>query len=199
MKKYFQKQKEAFRKKSFFGKLSDVLFLFLILAMLIPQARKPLASGVSRLFSLPPFFASSTELKISDAALQWIVLDEQGRRVKLFSSEQPILLNVWATWCPPCIAEMPSFEKLYEKYGEQVRFVFLTNESPEKVEAFLKKRSLNVPVYYQVSNAPEEFSSNSIPVTYLIDKDKKLVLRKKGTAKWNSKYVHRKLDKLISN
>ena len=67
-----------------------------------------------------------------------------------------VLLNFWATWCPPCIAELPSMQKLYNDYKDKVRFVFVTNEDKATIEAFLAEKGYDLPIYTSVTAIPED-------------------------------------------
>ena len=106
-------------------------------------------------------------------------------------------MNLWATWCPPCIAEMPSMQKIYDAYGDRVVFLLVSNENQEKVTTFLKRKNLSIPSYYPLSSIPKEIASNSIPATYIIDKKGFIVVEKIGAANWNSTSVRKLLDNLL--
>jgi len=111
-----------------------------------------------------------------------------------------IFVNFWATWCPPCRAEMPMIQNLYNDYKEKVAFVFVTDESWEKVEKYYTKNNYNLPTYNSLSSPPKKFTeTNSIPASYLIDRNGKVVISKVGAANWNSKKVRNLLDELIAN
>jgi len=109
-----------------------------------------------------------------------------------------VFLNFWATWCPPCRAEMPSIQKLFDDYKDKVEFVFITNENPEKVIPFLKKNNYSLPSYNQYTREPNEFKVSSIPATYLINKKGEIVIHSVGSSDWNSKKIRTLLDKLLS-
>ncbi len=106
-------------------------------------------------------------------------------------------LSYWATWCPPCIAELPSIEKLYAHYGKQVQFILLTNEDPEPVTRFLEKKGYDLPVFNPRMPAPEVLSSASIPTNYLIDGKGKIIIKETGAADWDSKKVREVLEGLV--
>jgi hypothetical protein len=74
----------------------------------------------------------------------------------------------------------------------------VANDEKAKVEAFLEKKGYKLPVYFQASAAPPEMQSSTIPVTYILSKEGKIVVDKTGAANWNSDYVRNLLDKLIS-
>ena len=109
-----------------------------------------------------------------------------------------MLVNLWATWCPPCIAEMPDLQALYNEYGDRVEFLFVTQENKETVQQFLNKKGYTIPVYIPTSKTPEELSSRSIPATYLIDKKGAIVINKKGAANWDSTSVKEEIERLLA-
>ena len=156
----------------------DALFVLLIILMLIPSTRKPLSAFLIRTTAFP---ASALEGK-SDS------LNELNHK--------PVFLNLWATWCPPCIAELPAIKELYEDVNTQVNFILLSNEDPATVKAWLVKNGYDkLPVYF-AANTPRELNSQTIPATFVIDKTGKVVLAKKGAARWNSDKTIRLLKQL---
>ncbi|MBR9854604.1 MAG: TlpA family protein disulfide reductase [Algicola sp.] len=129
----------------------------------------------------------------------WELVDLDDNMINLRSKEgEVILINVWATWCPPCVAELPGFADLYKDYGDKVVFAFVANDEKDKVSAFLKKKEYDLPVYFQASYTPKSLASNSIPVTYIIDKQGKIVVNKTGAANWNSDKTRTLLDNLLA-
>lgn len=107
------------------------------------------------------------------------------------------LLGFWATWCGPCVAEMPSLEALYKDYGKQVNFVLVTQEESAVVQKFMAKKGLDLPVFTNASTLPESLQSTSLPTNYLIDSDGKVLIDEKGAANWDSKYVRALLNELL--
>jgi thiol-disulfide isomerase/thioredoxin len=114
-------------------------------------------------------------------------------------ADQPLFVNIWATWCPPCIAELPYIEDLYEQYGKQVRFLLVSNEDPEIVTAFTEKHGYQRSQFYIARYSPSDFSTQSIPATFIVDREGRVVLEKRGAARWNSGKTTRLLDELIKN
>lgn|SRR5690606_13919270 len=110
-----------------------------------------------------------------------------------------VFLNFWGSWCPPCVAEMPSIQELYEAKGNQVAFVLITmNDKPEKFVPFLQKNNYKMPVYEANSLLPSVLMPDSFPTTYIIDKNGEVVLKEISSADWNSPKVHELLDKLLA-
>lgn len=129
----------------------------------------------------------------------WSLVDLEGQSINLQSKKgDVILINVWATWCPPCVAELPGFVELYRDYKDKVTFAFVANDEKDKVITFLEKKGYQLPVYFQSSATPTELESGSIPVTYIIDKEGKIVVNKTGAANWNSESTRNLLDGLLS-
>lgn len=99
-----------------------------------------------------------------------------GERVRLADLEgKVVLVNFWATWCPPCRAEMPWFEQLYReraKDGFVVVGASLDRGSRESVQQFLRERNITYPVAIVPDALSRQFgSSNGLPTSYLIDRN----------------------------
>ncbi|MDY7395564.1 TlpA disulfide reductase family protein [Aureibaculum sp. 2210JD6-5] len=108
-----------------------------------------------------------------------------------------VFINYWATWCPPCIAEMPMIKSLYRDYKDKIEFLFVTNEDQTKVARFYKKHDYDFPTYNAISKLPQQIDYASLPTTYILDKNGKVALLEYGAANWNSDAVRNLLDKLI--
>ncbi len=180
---------------------SNILFFGLIVFMFTPAGmplRALLIKGVSYITSRVENLEIDKEKRIKLENYQWQLIDNQGEIINFKDFQHKvILLNNWATWCPPCVAEMPSLQALYDDYKDKVVFVFLAHDKPEKVQLFLQKNHLNIPVYYLRTDLPKILQSSSIPTTFIIDKSGEIVVKKTGAADWNSGQVRRILDKLL--
>jgi cytochrome c biogenesis protein CcmG/thiol:disulfide interchange protein DsbE len=84
-----------------------------------------------------------------------------------------VLVNLWATWCPPCREEMPALQNFYEKYKSDGFVLVAINqeEPPELVEPFVKEFGLTFPVWLDLNyQAEQEFKTNSLPSSFVIDR-----------------------------
>lgn len=100
-----------------------------------------------------------------------------------------IFMNVWATWCPPCIAEMPSIHSLYSdlKDDEKISFILVSmDEDFEKAKEFMAKRGYDLPIYHYRTKVPGTYQSSVIPTTYIISPESEIVLQKEGFAKYDT-------------
>lgn len=100
-----------------------------------------------------------------------------------------IFLNVWATWCPPCIAEMPGINKLYKDVKDQnVEFVMLSvDQDFGKAIDFTQDRDFEFDIYKLGGPMPSMYASRAIPTTYVIDAEGNLVLTHKGMGDFDTK------------
>jgi thiol-disulfide isomerase/thioredoxin len=189
-----------FKKKKPFGIVTDMLFVLIALLLIIPSTRKDTAAFFVRLTSFPPSTLDSDEqFRINSQTNNWILYDLKGNQTTFKNlNSKPVFINIWATWCPPCIAELPSIQELYEDYGDKVNFVLLSNEDPAKVQKFAVEHEYNELPFYLSSSVPTSFSTNSIPATFIISSDGRVVVSKKGAARWNSGTSRDLLDKLIN-
>ncbi len=123
-----------------------------------------------------------TEGSDSKQAPDFTALDWEGNEVKLSDFfGKPIVLNFWASWCPPCKAELPDFEAACKKYEGKVTFLMvnMTDGSRETVEVakrFVESEGYTFPVYFDTKyEASYNYGVSSIPQTYFIDAEGNLV------------------------
>ncbi len=182
-------------------KLSSLLFAAFMVLLLIPQTRRPIQVVINqaKLWVWSPS-ALDMEDQTRLAPFTYLLSDLEGTSQKMnIGKGRVTFISYWATWCPPCIAELPSIDELYSDYGNQVDFILLTQEDPEVVSNFLQKKGLDLPVFIPRMRAPEQLYSRSIPTNYLIDSTGKILIKETGAADWNSTRVRAILDGLLPN
>ena len=115
--------------------------------------------------------------------------------------DKVIILNFWATWCAPCLEEMPAFEKLYRRYRSQgltVLAVSLDKGDFSKVQGFVDSNNLTFPVLMDSDGVAEKlYPSFTIPFTYVIDKEGRIAARVDGAKNWASNETFAALNILI--
>ena len=112
-----------------------------------------------------------------------------------------VFINFWATWCPPCIEEMPSINELKTKFAGNEDIVFLmvdVDGKYKKAQTFMNKRKFNLPVYVPHSEIPKEFLGGAIPTTVILDKKGAIAIRLEGGRDYSAPEMRRGLQQLIA-
>ncbi len=185
--------------KFFFKKHGSTILLLVLLALLfIPQTGMPIKVFVNRLIAFSPSEVDASKRnKVQD--YKWQLVDLEGSSINFSKSEGKVtLINFWATWCPPCIAEMPSMQNLYNEYGDKVDFYFVSLEDAEILQRFIQKKGYRLPIYIPKEQLPDALETNSFPTTYLISKKGEIVIEKVGAANWDSEKTKAIIEKLLA-
>lgn len=112
-----------------------------------------------------------------------------------------VFINFWATWCPPCIAEMPTINKLYAEMGGDKRMAFMmvdVDNNRVKSQAFMDKKNFDLPLYTPGGPIPSSYMSGTIPTTLVLDKMGKVVFRHEGAADFSNGEFRAFLQKLAA-
>lgn len=111
-----------------------------------------------------------------------------------------VFVNLWASWCPPCVAEMPGIHALYQKMDpKKVAFVMISlDENPAKAKALLKRRGYTFPVYFPAAPLPAPFDSQSIPSTIILSPDGQVAARHDGMAEYDTPEFKAALEALAT-
>ena len=121
-------------------------------------------------------------LEKDQIAPDFTLFNLQGEDVTLSELRgKRVVLNFWATWCPPCEAEMPHMQKYYDKYAEEdnveIVGVNLTyeRETVERVEQFVKSYNISFPIVYELDESVASmYEILTIPSTFMIDTEGKI-------------------------
>jgi len=142
--------------------------------------------------SSQPFAAPTISLTDSDGH----TLELSELRGKL------VLVNLWATWCEPCLREMPSLERLQSRLGERIAVLAVSEDrgGNKAVEPFIAKLGLkSVKIYIDPkSEVGHAFGARGLPTSFLIDREGKVLGRVEGAAEWDSPKILGVLEPLLS-
>lgn len=185
------------RKKTIWGIAFDFIFTVLLISMIFPSSRRIVSSTIIRYSMFQP--KESEELVyLKDKDFTWYLTDMEGRRHEFSEfKNKPVFLNFWATWCPPCLAEMPSIQRLYDEYGDGMVFILASQEDMGILKSFVEKKNYTFPIYMLSGSVPDVFASRSIPASFLISPKGKLMMKKQGAARWDGKNVKELLEEII--
>lgn len=169
----------------------------LLLATGLRNADMPAAAAPTAEAEASPYTSGSSDKVGAD--FRMVGLD--GNAVPFESLQgKVIFLNIWATWCPPCIAEMPNIQRLFEKVGsDDIAFVMLSVDEGGmgKVQKFIQRKGFTFPVYQPDGPLPPAFQSPSIPTTFIISPEGQIVARQEGMAEYDTQEVREFLQSLV--
>lgn len=115
---------------------------------------------------------------------------EDGQLINLSENKGKVFfINFWATWCPPCRAEMPSINALYSKVKNKDKVIFIMVDVDNKIASsvkFMKNRSYQLQVYSSESVIPEQIFNGSLPTTLIIDAEGNIVFHHTGMADYDN-------------
>ncbi len=129
--------------------------------------------------------------------------DTSGRSVELSKLQgKLVIVNLWATWCGPCLREMPSLERLQSRLGERIAVLAVSEDrgGNKTVEPFIAKLGLkSVKIYVDPkSEVGHAFGVQGLPTSFLIDREGKVLGRVEGAAEWDSPKILGLLEPLLS-
>ena len=179
------------------GRIVNILILIFLGLLIFTPIGFHTKVFINRIISFNPEVLDEAERR-ELSSFDWQLYSRSGNVVDLSDSQgEVIFVNIWATWCPPCVAEMPDLENLYKDYKEEVVFLFVAHDQQDKVDQFLQKHQYDIPVYFDMEQPPAELQSNSLPTTYILSRDGSIAVAEKGSANWNGKKTRALLDNLI--
>lgn len=142
------------------------------------------------------FDAEQTEVATSDgpylsaADFNFALVNDEGERMNLEDFKGEItFINVWASWCPPCVAEMPTIETLYNEVADhkEINFIILSlDQEPDKATEFMESRDFAMPYHFPASALPAMFNSQYLPTTYVVSKEGQVIYKREGIADYSS-------------
>jgi thiol-disulfide isomerase/thioredoxin len=113
-----------------------------------------------------------------------------------------VFINIWATWCAPCMREIPGIEKLWESLrDEPVAFLLITDEDEDRVRAYLQGAPHGFPVYLPAEKRElaKPFDNYGRPATFILDRAGRIVFRQTGAANWDQDFVRTYLRRLLKD
>jgi len=193
MQRSFPRSKEFSMKKFFM--ISGALFLFLLPQLSFAQV----SDEAARLLK-------NAKIQVYNKAA-----DPYNFTLPLLSGENAtlssfrgkvVILNFWATWCPPCRAEMPSMEILYKRYKDQGLEILAVDigENANTVRQFVQKNNYSFPVLLDTTKQTSAiYGVEAIPTTYLIDRNGKIIGRIIGSINWDTQQIFNAFEKLLNS
>lgn len=148
----------------------------------------PIASGLR-----VPDFPSGNQ-----PVIEWQLTDLDGNQTDLAAMQQKVVfVNMWATWCVPCLTEMPTIERLASEFADQdMAFLIVSREPHETVAPFIDDSGWDLPIY-TTKQVPPIFQTRGIPATFVLDEKRRVVFSHVGSALWDAEAAIEYFDSLF--
>ncbi|KYG74532.1 thiol-disulfide isomerase/thioredoxin [Roseivirga ehrenbergii] len=180
--------------------LSIVVVVFLVIYLTGSQAE---VFGKVQQAVLVTGVANATALdadEVVDADYNFRLVNEEGNKIDVRDLKgKTLFINIWATWCPPCVAEMPNINSLYNKIENKDDIVFLMishDDEMRTAQSWVKRKGFDFPVFKLASPLPDVFETEVVPSTFVVSPEGKIVVSKTGMANYDTKRFKKYLLKL---
>ena len=184
--------------QAFIRKHISSIIWTIVIALLIfsPDAKAVLLRGFLKI----GLFKAGTQNETMGPAMPLSFSNKAGNVIETASLKgKVVFINFWATWCPPCIAEMPSINALYNKLKDNPKFVFILADADNdfiKSAQFMDKHQYQLPVYSTNGMLPAAIFSGSLPTTIIIDSKGNIVKKHEGIANYDTEEMIQFLQSL---
>ena len=187
-------------RKRIVNSIANVVFFgSLLLLIFSPDAK---SWFLKQLISVGLFKAEITNKNPKGITPSFFVFeDEKGKMISTENLKgKVVFINFWASWCPPCRAEMSSLNKLYNEFKADDRLVFLfmnEDEDVQKAKIFLQSNHYTIPITTSGGNIPPEVFTGTLPTTIVMNKEGKIIMKHEGLAGYDSDGFVKELKELL--
>ena len=154
--------------------------------------------------SLSPPQSPTGSLAFLSAAPVLPIYDRAGKAVDLSREKGHLtIIHFWATWCPPCVEEVPALSKFWEKYrgrNDVVLYTISVDKDWKTIDDFLAKNPNTLPIYRDPNGATaKRFGSSQYPETYIANKNGRVIYRVQGAIEWSDPSVQQRIVQLLNS
>lgn len=164
-----------------------------VLALFLAFVQTPAAAQSARKTGAP-----ETLTVYGNADYGWTIRPLGGDPIELEAFRGDVLMiNLWASWCTPCIREMETIDRLTERLADtDVRFLIVAAEGERAVRRHLRRYPHDLPIYLEVDPVPAAFGLRGLPTSWIVDRKGRILVRRHGEAVWDTDEVERFLRSL---
>ncbi len=147
--------------------------------------------------------ANDTQSKEAQQAPDFALRTLEGKTIRLseLRGKKVVLINFWATWCPPCRLEMPTMQKIYTEYkkkGFEILAVNIEPDAKQEIHDFIKELRLTFPVLLDPQmKVAREYRVFGLPVSILLDRKGIIRARETGYNDWTDKESREQVESLL--
>lgn len=126
-----------------------------------------------------------------EADYSWTIRGLDGAPFDLGEHRGEVLfINLWASWCTPCVREMASIEGLQDRLADtDIRFLIVAADRERPIRRHLRRYPTDLPIYMEVERIPQAFGMRGLPTSWLVDRQGRIVLLRHGEAVWDTDEV----------
>lgn len=162
------------------------------------------AVGTVWIKSLVPPDSPSGSLQFLSAAAELPVFDRAGKKIDLSKEKDRILVvHFWATWCPPCVEEIPALSQFWEKYRDRTDidlYAVSVDKDWKTIETFAKKHPSAIPVFLDPSAATaKRFGTTQYPETYIVNRSGRVLFRLQGAVNWSDPEIRNRIEQILGS
>ncbi len=162
------------------------------------------AAGTVWIKSLVPPDSSAGSLQFLSAAPELPIFDRAGKKINLTDEKDRILVvHFWATWCPPCVEEIPALTKFWEQYkgrADVSLYAVSVDKDWKTVDDFLKKTPSDLPLYHDPGEGTaRRFGTTQYPETYIVNRAGRVIFRVQGAVDWSNPELKSRIEQMIAS
>ncbi len=162
------------------------------------------AVGIVWIKSLVPPESPSGSLQFLSAAPELPIFDKAGKKTDLAKQKGKIfIVHFWATWCPPCVEEIPALSRFWDKYRtrEDVELYAISVDKDWKtIDDFMAKNPSTIPLFHDPGAATaKRFGTTQYPETYIVNDKGRVLFRVQGAVDWSNADVRARIEQLIAS
>jgi thiol-disulfide isomerase/thioredoxin len=162
------------------------------------------AVGIVWIKSLVPPESPSGSLQFLSAAPELPIFDRAGKKTDLTKQNDKILIvHFWATWCPPCVEEIPALSRFWDEYRSRddvALYAISVDKDWKTIDDFLKKNPSAIPLFHDPNaSTAKRFGSTQYPETYIVNRKGRVLLRVQGGVNWSDPEVRSRIEQLIAS
>ncbi len=182
--------------------ITAILLIFIGAMLFSADFKGKVMGGLMKVGLFQPSVPTDLPEETSNlSALNFRVSDSEGNFIELADLDNKVIfINFWATWCPPCKAEMPTINELYNNHKNNPDAVFLmvdVDNKPEKSLQYISDMQFDLPVHFPASSIPQELFKGSLPTTIVIDKAGRIIFNHEGMADFSNAQFGDFFEKLL--
>lgn len=154
--------------------------------------------------SLVPPDSPSGSLAFLSAAPELPIYDRAGRRIDLSKEKgRLVIVHFWATWCPPCVEELPALSRFWDRYrgrDDIVLYAVSVDRDWKTIESFSAKHPTRLPFFHDPgASTASRFGASQYPETYVTNESGRVLFRVQGAVSWDDPGVRQRIEQLLAS